>query len=257
MTGPTPWPVAALLAWCSVCPGCREPPAAVGIAALPQGPEAVALWRGARAQVERLRDTARPSAPYKMELALDVTHPLTGAPLQARGAVAVSQGALRMILLGPGGTTALDVWICGDRFRLVLPAADVERRGSLSDEPLALRGLPVRFLAWWFLRPFDGTLLAYAGAHGDERFLLRVGDGAIVDVRVAGAALSLERRSRFDLESVDSDGEPCGTVRYQQHATGLALTARCLALDLNADVPAAAFADPDEPNRACLKEPPP
>ena len=54
-------------------------------------------------------------------------HRLGGRPgLQARGAVAMdpAAGDLRMILLGPGGATAIDLWMHGDAYRFVVPALD-------------------------------------------------------------------------------------------------------------------------------------
>ena len=72
-----------------------------------------------------------------------------------------------MILVGPGGTTALDVWVTKDRFRFAVPAIKLEKRGGV--DPAEAKGLPIGMLRWWFLSPLAGRLLARALDAGRER----------------------------------------------------------------------------------------
>ncbi|MCC6521179.1 MAG: hypothetical protein IT373_00825 [Polyangiaceae bacterium] len=226
---------------------------------LPAGPAGLAVWRQARSELEALRRRARPATGYKMEVVVDFEHRPSGTHQRARGAVAVGSDALRMILLGPGGTTALDVWMCRDAFRMSVPAADLEVRGTLHDEPERLRALPVGFLGYWFLRPYAGSLLAFVPDGALRRFVLRDGD-AVVDVRLepgpAGAPerVTLRRRAPSGEELFTSDGASCGAVRYREEDVGLELAVECLGLDRDAELPEAAFADPDDPERACAAE---
>ncbi len=110
---------------------------------------------------------------------------------QARGAVAVEPGkALRMILIGPGGATALDAWVTDDHFRVVVPPISLERRGGA--DPEASRGLPVGFLRWWLLHPLEGRLLAAWNREGGPLYLLRHGDETVL-LREARALAGRER----------------------------------------------------------------
>jgi hypothetical protein len=87
--------------------------------------------------------------------------PRTGRSFVARGGLAVDpRRALRMILLGPGGATAIDAWVTPDAYRFEVPPIGLLRRGGEASDP----ALPVEFFRWWFLGGLDGRLLAsYAG----------------------------------------------------------------------------------------------
>lgn len=65
-----------------------------------------------------------------------------------------------MILLGPGGTTAMDVWIGDGRFRVAIPALDRVIHGDRSTPRDRMRGLPVDLLDRWLIRPFGGVVVA-------------------------------------------------------------------------------------------------
>lgn len=229
--------------------GCSAPAPAPS---LPPGPEGIAAWRQARGQVEAIRERHAPGVPYRMNVSLELTQVQLGQRMRARGAVAVRPpDSLRMILLGPGGTTALDLWICRDAFRFAVPAIDLERRGDAHTPPEQLRGLPVSFLRWWFLRPLDGRLLSFVDGDVGRRFVMRDGTDVVHLFAPSGGPLRAERRSLLDAEEVVVDGDgTCGEVRYLQGSTGLDITVRCEELTTGSP-PAAAFADPDDPEQSC------
>ena len=154
-----------------------------------------------------------------------------------------------MVMLGPGGTTALDLWVKDDRFRFAVPALDLMRRGDATTPRASMRGLPVDFLSWWLLRPFQGKLL-YHHKHGaaGERFVLRDG-AAVVDVEIDAKGVRARRRStagegRVEVEVVTAPGFGCVPARYQQASTGLDIAIRCEGEEVRAPHPRA-FVDPD------------
>ena len=112
-------------------------------------------WDAARRWLEALR-ASEPASPYGAVVRVSLREPRTGHTFAARGAVAVDpHHALRMILLGPGGATALDAWVTPERWRFAVPPAGVLRRGGREDDP----SLPIGFFRWWFLSPVGGRLL--------------------------------------------------------------------------------------------------
>ncbi len=237
--------------------GCRPDPASMA-ATLPPGREGLLAWRAAHAEVAELRESLRPRAAYTMNVALTLDQPHLAKRIRARGAVAVRPpDALRMILLGPGGTTALDLWICGDEFRFEVAAIDLLRRGDAATPSAELRGLPVDFLRWWFLRPLAGRLLAFVDEpQAGRRYLLGGGDqvvelrGARPGAGLVGQPLTVLRRSIHDEETLLIDGALCGTVQYRQRSTGIDLEVQCEKLNV-APPPPRAFVDPDDPARGC------
>jgi hypothetical protein len=161
-----------------------------------------------------------------------------------------------MIMLGPGGTTAFDLWVCGERFRLAVPAADLVVRGDADTPPVALRHLPIGFLRWWFLAPMSGRLLSFApeDAAGWWRFVLRDGE-AIIDIRGQGdidqpRALHVRRRVHREVQEIRTDGKACGSVHYLQRPSGIVLEVHCEAR-VAASPPPRAFSDPERPSEAC------
>ncbi len=254
--------------------------AGVGCGPAPARPAALtwpttAVWRGAQARLARLRLEAEGDGPRTLRLALSLHEPFGGRVLEARGAVAIAParadgsspagGALRMILIGPGGTTALDLWARADRFRFAVPAIDLLRRGDASTPPSELRGLPVGFLRWWLLRPAAGSLLWYEREAATSRFVLRDG-AAIVDLRLGdGGQVDAVRTTwaRFEGEDVvvaeervEASGVGCATARYVTRIplggdgrTGLPLeiAIRCEGVDRSRAPNPRAFEDPDAP----------
>jgi hypothetical protein len=194
------------------------------------------------------------SEPYSMNVTLELEQKQLQKRMRARGAVAVMPPhALRMILLGPGGTTALDLWVCGEEFRFAVPAIDLERRGDANTPRSELRGLPVDFLRWWFLRPLGGQLLSFfEQPGGSRRFVLR-DDAHVVDLRLGAGpdhALSVRRATLHEEEGVTATRSRCGEVTYFQRSTGIDIDVHCEKLNTTVP-PARAFADPDDPQRMC------
>lgn len=187
--------------------------------------------------------------------------------MEARGAVALSPpSALRMILLGPGGTTALDLWARGEQFRFAVPAIDLLRRGDASTPRDQMRGLPVDFLRWWLLRPADGSLLWHELRGGADHFVLRDGpaiidlcaqsDGSLVARRTTWAsavgadartAARSNERAIIDVETVSATRRGCGPVQYTQASTGLEVGVQCEGEETRRAPNPRAFVDPDAP----------
>lgn len=213
-------------------------------------PPTLAEWTAARARLASLRAQV---VPRTLRVALALREPVTGRVLEARGALAIAPPAsLRMILLGPGGTTALDLWIQGDSWRFAVPAIDLRKRGDASSPREARRGLPVDFLRWWLLRPAEGRLLWASREASTDHLVLRDGE-AIVDLHATDSGAVTARRTtwtllptrhQLDEETVDAERVGCGKVRYRQASTGLEVTVRCEGEEPSPPSPRA-FVDPD------------
>lgn len=247
-----------LIAVAAMLAGCLTPPAPPATALPPLPDPTIQEWQRARRTLAALQATA--AAPRTRRIALTLWEPRTGRVLSARGALAVlPPRALRMILLGPGGTTALDLWVDGDRYRFAVPAIDVQKRGDLRAPREERRGLPVDFLAFWLLRPASGRLLWHERAHArgvdGDRFVIRDG-AAIVDlVAFAGGHVEARRATwsapgsdgalprLLDEETVSAGGPGCAEVRYHQRSTGLDVTVICEEETLG-EPPARALAEP-------------
>lgn len=238
--------------------------AASSAAAPHEGPRpTVASWRHARRTLSSLEQTA--SRPRTMQISLSLREPITRRTLESRGALAVAPPeSLRMILLGPGGTTSLDLWLHADQFRFAVPAIDLLRRGDSKTPKADMRGLPVDFLRWWLLRPTSGTLLWHVPDAEGDRFVLRDGP-SIVDLRVARSGRVTARRTtweessdkpgerrKIDDESIDADRFGCGLVRYEQASTNLLVTVKCESEETKRAPNPRAFVDPDAPETMLL-----
>lgn len=199
----------------------------------PEAPT-VAEWQRARDDLAALR---RASAVARTERVLiTLREPLSGRELRARGAIAIAPpDRLRMILLGPGGTTALDLWINAYRYRLSIPAIDLVKRGDVREPSSSRRGLPVDFLRYWLLRPAEGALLSARETPLNQRFLLRDGDAIVELTREASGRVRATRstwssghdRARIDEETIDATAITCGSARYHQASTGLDVSVVC------------------------------
>ncbi len=235
--------------------------AACAPAATPLAPQTSASWRGGIERLATLRRGAARDEARTFRVTLSLREPFTGKTLRARGAVAVSPpDALRMILVGPGGTTALDLWTRGDRFRFAVPAIDLVKRGDDRTARASMRGMPVDFLRWWFLRPAEGTLLWHERKLDADRFVLRDG-AAIVDLvarddgRLTATRSTWERDPagelhRLEEEQVEASGVGCSNVSYRQRSTGLRVEVTCEGEEHAAAPSPRAFEDPDAPRSA-------
>jgi hypothetical protein len=214
------------------------------------------VWTTARARLTALR-ASESSRPYAVVLRVAFREPGSGKVVQARGALAVRpHDAMRMILVGPGGATALDLWVTKERWRFVVPALDYKRSGGAGGEDS--RGLPVSFFRWWFLAPLDGRLLSAAGDERHPTFLLRTQESTILVRDLSGAddgahlvALRREaiREGRALVEALEWVGEdlsphPGDRGRYVQSPTGLEVEVLVEAL-ADSEPDPTAFDDPD------------
>ena len=212
-------------------------------------------WTRARQLLSLLR-LSQPAHPYVAELTVALRERVSGRGFGARGALAVDpHRALRLVLLGPGGTTALDLWVTPTRYRLVVPSLDMVKRGGTSSAGSA--GLPVAFFRWWFLAPLDGRLLdAHVAAIGAELFV-REPDGATVWLRDPAhpsgkpGLLALRRAPGDADRALEWSGStlfphPGDVAHYrEEHPTfGIDVRVRIDALGKGAPDPAA-FDDPD------------
>jgi hypothetical protein len=221
-----------------------------------------AEWKRARERLSELRLGLRGSGPHTLRLSVKLREPFLGRVMEARGAVALSPpSALRMILLGPGGTTALDLWVRDDSFRFAVPAIDLMRRGDASTPREQMRGLPVDFLKWWLLRPAEGTLLWHGRGDGADRFVIRDGraivdlcaldDGSVAARRTVwgkggGAPSASGDLALLDEESIAATRRGCGPVRYTQASTGLEVAVVCEGEETSRAPNPRAFVDPDD-----------
>jgi hypothetical protein len=149
-------------------------------------------WPALRQGLARER-ASLPDRPWAAGLRATVTVPRQSRVFEGRGAIAVAPGrAVRMVLVGPAGATLLDAWATAAAWRIAIPPADLVRRGGPEDPP----DLPIGFLRWRFLRPFEGTLLGGALEPHAVTWVLRDGD-AVVEVRLSpadpGVVLALSR----------------------------------------------------------------
>jgi hypothetical protein len=235
-----------LVAAASLCvAACASAPAA------PRLEPSQADWTEARRRLAELR--ASPPQPYVEQIRIAMREPRSRRVVVARGAVAVRPGdAMRMILLGPGGTTALDAWVTRDRWRFVVPALELRKRGDRS--PPAEQGLPIAFFRWWFLAPFGGRLLDARVSEDSTLFILRDGASTVTlreARRGAERLVSGVRRESNVLERIEWIGAAGGGPHVGDHArylhapSGFAVEVLVDAMGTS-EPDAAAFLDPDE-----------
>lgn len=197
---------------------------------------------------------------------LELSAPYLPSKIAARGAIALAPpDRLRMIMIGPGGTTAMDLWQEGPRFRFAIPALSRVVRGDASTPARERRGLPVDFLRWWMLDALSGELVA-ARAQGDDlEILLREParvteavlrkDGSVTAHRTWLGVRPDGTLDRFEEEWVTATpakargehGEVppagCMDATYRQRTIELEVVATCESE--RTGISAAALADPD------------
>ena len=211
----------------------------------PVGPSQ-AEWDHARVELARLRSEL-PQRPYTQPIHVSLREPITGKRFDGRGAVGVDPGhAMRMILIGPGGGTALDVWVTRDAWRMVVPAISFVKRGGVE----APASTPIGFFRAWFVDPLGGRLLAI-GPTGS--LVLRDDSGGTTELEIVsrpGLFAGVGRRrsgtatERFTWEP-RADG---GKASYRHLGSGLRVAVE-LGPPQSEPPDAAAFADPDGAQR--------
>ncbi len=231
--------------------GCAPPAARDASLTLPGQAE----WSRLRQGLQASR-ASEPGRPYVEQIIVAMREPVTGRTFQARGALAVDpHRALRMILIGPGGGTALDVWLTDDRFRFVVPALSLVKKGGR--DAASWRGLPVGFFRWWMLHPLDGRLLSAWRKKGDPIYLLRRGDETVIlrdHLGKSGHHVLAMRREGGEVEEIEWFGRAptphAGDKARYVHVTS-GLEVEVLVESTSDDEPdPAAFLDPDDDAKA-------
>jgi hypothetical protein len=150
----------------------------------------------------------------------------------ARGAVAVGPPErLRMILVGPGGGTAVDLWSGPDRERVRAPTLD---HAPDAVRARALAVLPVPLLRWWLLAPLTGEL-AWAERRPGRLAILLTEPGRTTTVELHDdGRVTLVRRTFDDAswpprreERVEATGPGCASLRLASSATSTSLAITC------------------------------
>lgn len=212
---------------CAMVLGCAPKPA-------PAGAPSSAAQLDALVRLSELEKLAR--APRTDRVRLRVDAPYLPAPIEARGALAVDAAlGMRLVLLGPGGTTALDFWAAGDRHRLRLPELGTDARGDATSPRAMRRALPIELFRWWMLDPFGGELLFAVREPGGVRAVLSEGryvthldlqdDGGLRAHRVWRA--ERDGAPHVDEEWLELDTYPCGRARYEQRSTRIVVDIAC------------------------------
>ena len=188
--------------------------------------------------------------PRTEEIRITLEAPLLPGAIRSRGAIAVvPHRAARIVLLGPGGTTAADLWMDEERQRLAIPARDEIIRGRRGE---TLRGMPLELFRSWFLEPLEGELLD-ASIDGEVLHVVLRARDATVFVRAERAGdLRIERVARgasasgaeADVERIHAErGTACARVTYERPRVGVRAEITCAAR--RASVADAALRDPD------------
>lgn len=169
-------------------------------------------------------------------LRVTATIGVAGGPSQrGRGFVAVRHPSdVRMQLLGPGGLTALDVWIAGPHDRMVIPAIS-----RVEQDSGGAPGRPHGFLRWWLLAPLSGRVL---WVEPDGHILLRALDGALVSIRLDHGRMRATRTTPNDVEHLDAELVACGRATWRSERADVAVAITCEAEGPPA--PAKAFEEP-------------
>lgn len=233
-------------------------PACARVSSPPPDPT-TAQWQVAKIRLEALR-AGQPASPYGVVVRVTLREPRSGRSFVARGAVAVDpHRALRMILLGPGGTTALDAWVTPEAYRFEVPSIGLLEKGGQRADP----ALPVAFFRWWFLAPVDGRLLAsfsgpdvslphFAACPG-RWFVLRRGASTVTlcDVPKTGGAVEMfaterngEEDERLSFRGRSLLPQAGDTARYEDGRSGVRAYVEVESLDRDPPDPSA-FLDPD------------
>ena len=156
-------------------------------------------WRDARAELVALRRQV-PTTP-RVELVRISVRGQGGVRFDGRGAVAIKpHHALRMVLLGPAGRTALDVWATPERYRLAVPDLDIVEQGGTS----APTHLPIELFREWFMTPLGGRLLAAGTTRSGDRIFILKANARSLELRIG--AVDVAGRRRYSIRKHDATG---------------------------------------------------
>lgn len=202
-----------------------------------------AQWDEGLRRLEALRATF-PKTAYTQPVTVDFREPYTRRRFEGRGAVGVDPGrAMRMILVGPAGEPALDVWVTRDAWRMSVPAIHLVRRGG-RDAP---DGMPIGFFRSWFIDPLGGNLLAIGR---DDDLVVRDHEGGTLDVSDVSfaprpAAHVRRRKGRATERFAFALGKDGGTASYVSESTKLAVEVKLGPVQKDPPDPQA-FEDPEK-----------
>jgi hypothetical protein len=186
-----------------------------------------------------------PEKTWVEHVRVTMREPRTRKVFEARGALAVDpHRAMRMILVGPAGATALDVWVTPKQWRIHVPVLGAPRRGEAAPPEL-----PVDFFRFWFLSPFAGRLLTVEGS----KLVLRDKDATVVlDVEARPGhtcRIRAERRSGTREQTLEWTGllahPASGDHARWTDASGSSVEVVVEGVSFELE-DAAAFIDPDE-----------
>jgi hypothetical protein len=197
-----------------------------------------AQWDEGLARLDRLRATFRTQA-YTQNVTVTFFEPRSRKRFEGRGAVGVDpHHAMRMILIGPTGGVALDVWVTREGWRMAVPAINMLRRGDARSPA----GLPIGFFRSWFIDPVGGRPLAL-GRHG-ELIVRDVADGTLQITETSRGAL-VRRRSGMAVETFSFERSRNGEhAHYVDEITHLEIDVALEPAQDTAPLPEA-FVDPD------------
>jgi hypothetical protein len=202
-----------------------------------------AQWDDGLRRLEVLRATF-PKTAYTQPVTVDFREPYTRRRFEGRGAVGVDPGkAMRMILVGPAGEPALDVWVTRDAWRMSVPAIHLVRRGG-RDAP---DGMPIGFFRSWFIDPLGGHLLALGPS---DALIVRDREGGTLDVSDVAFAVTTSahvrrRKGRATERFAFALGKDGGTASYVSESTKLAVEVKLGPVQSEPPDPQA-FEDPEK-----------
>jgi len=224
---------ASVLVLCAFASACEPPPRMTRVPTQAQ-------WNDGLARLEHLR-ASFPKQPYTQPISVEFFEPRSRQRFSGRGAVGVDPGhAMRMILVGPAGEPALDVWVTRDAWRMQVPAIKLLRRGGTESPP----SLPIGFFRSWFVDPLAGRLLSLG--LGDE-LVVRDPSGGTLHITHEDSTTHVTRRHGTQTESFAYAARDAGgRATYRDETTRLEVAVSLDALQANAPDPEA-FVDPDRP----------
>lgn len=190
-------------------------------------PPQSAQWKQERQELVELKRRWSPML-VSMPVRVRFEDPDGNFSVSGRGAVAVlPPEAMRMILVGPTGSTAMDIWIRDKNWRVAFPVQGKIVRGNALSTPEESQGLPVGFLRWWFLTPLEGQLLAVHTRAEGRSFVLREDDAVIEATELKDGSLRIDRSNQGEHERVLISRPGCGTAVYEHRERAVKVEVVC------------------------------